>query len=90
MIIATIGNTKLMIETVKDAEALIDIANRATLIESTFDAEYRDYQFVSDGEKRLSIDIVEGKKLLSLEEHQARLAERKERQSKVLEKTDSK
>ncbi len=69
MIIATIGNAKLQIETLKDAEALLDIANRATLIGTSYDENYRDYQYVDEGEKRVTIEITEGNRLLSFDEH---------------------
>lgn len=69
MIIATIGNAKLQIETLKDAEALLDIANRATLIVTSYDENYRDYQYVDEGEKRVTIEIIEGNRLLSFDEH---------------------
>lgn len=69
MIITTIGNAKLQIETLKDAEALLDIANRATMIGTSYDENYRYYQYVDEGEKRVTIEITEGNRLLSFDEH---------------------
>lgn len=69
MIIATISNAKLQIETLKDAEALLDIANRATLIGTSYDENFRYYQYVDEGEKRVTIEITEGNRLLSFDEH---------------------
>lgn len=79
MIIATIGNAKLQIETLKDAEALLDITNRSTLIGTSYDENYRNYQYVDEGEKRVTIEITEGNRLLSFDEHrkiEQRLAEK--------------
>ena len=69
MIIATICSAKLQIETLKDAEALLDIANRATLIGTSYDENFRYYQYVDEGEKRVTIEITEGNRLLSFDEH---------------------
>ena len=69
MIIATIGNAKLQIETLKDAEALLGVGERATLIGTSYDENYRDYQYVDEGEKRVTIEITEGNRLLSFDEH---------------------
>lgn len=70
MIIATIGNTKLKLETLKDAEALLNIASRAILVGTSYDANYRDYQYVDEGEKRITIEVTEGDKVLTFDEHQ--------------------
>ena len=69
MIIATIGNAKLRLETLKDAEAMLDIVSRTTLVGTSYDENYRDYQYVDEGEKRVTIEITEGNKLLSIDEH---------------------
>ena len=70
MIIATIGNTKLKLENLKDAEALLNSTIRATLIGKSYDASYRDYQYIDDGEKRITIEVTEGDKVLTFKEHQ--------------------
>lgn len=70
MIIATIGNTKLKLENLKDAEALLNITSRATLIGTSYAASYREYQYIDDGEKRITIEVTEGDKVLTFEEHQ--------------------
>ncbi len=88
MIIATIGNAKLQIETLKDAEVLLDIAIRATLIVTSYDENYRDYQYVDEGEKRVTIEIIEGNRLLSFDEHrktQQRRVEKKRIDKKAAE-----
>lgn len=85
MIIATIGSTKLKLENLKDAEALLNIAARAILVGSTYDADYRDYQFVDEGEKRLTIEVTEGDKILTFEEHQKIRAARAEKEKAAAE-----
>ena len=69
MIIATIGNAKLKLETVKDAEALLDIANLGMLIEKSYDLNYKDYFYVGQGEKRIGIEIIEGDTIHPFEHH---------------------
>ena len=69
MIIATIGNTKLKLENLKDAEALLNISSRATLVGTSYDSDFRDYQYVDEGEKRITIEVTEGDKVLSFDEH---------------------
>lgn len=68
MIIATIGNATLKLETLKDAEALLDIASRATLVEKTYGPDFRDFYFLSEGEKRMGIEIIESTTIHMLEE----------------------
>lgn len=68
MIVATIGNSTLKLETLKDAEALLDIASRATLLEKTYDTDFRDFYFLSEGEKRMGIEIIESTKIHTMEE----------------------
>lgn len=69
MIIATIGNAKLKLETIKDAEALLDIANRGTLVESNYDLSYSTYYYVGQGQKRIGIEVIEGDTIHPFEHH---------------------
>lgn len=85
MIIATIGNTKLKLENLKDAEALLNIASRATLVSTSYDANYRDYQYVDEGEKRITIEVTEGDKVLTFDEHQKIKEARAEKERKAEE-----
>lgn len=89
MIIATIGNAKLRLETLKDAEALLDIANRATLVGTSYDENYRDYQFIDEGEKRVTIEITEGNKLLSIDEHRQIELNRQEKARRTKEAAEA-
>ena len=82
MIIATIGNAKLKLEKLADAEVLLNIASRATLVGTGYGMDYQDYQYISDGEKRLVIEVTEGDTLISYAEHLARQAEREAEQRK--------
>ncbi len=68
MIIATIGNAKLKLETLKDAEVLLDIASRATLVEKTYGLDFRDFYFLSEKEKRMGIEIIESTTIHTLDE----------------------
>jgi hypothetical protein len=69
MIIATIGNASLKLENLKDAEALLDIASRATLVEKTYDLDYRDFHYISQGEKRIGIEVIESNTIHSIEHY---------------------
>ena len=69
MIIATIGSTKFKLETLKDAEDVLSIFSRSTLIGTSFDSDYRDYAYISSGNNRCSIEITEGDTIISMEEH---------------------
>lgn len=82
MIIATIGNTKYQLETLKDAETLLDIIHRSTLVEQTCDAEYREYAYIATGQKRVNIEITDGNTILTRDEHLARQAESLARKEK--------
>lgn len=89
MIIATIGHTQIKLDTLQDAEALLNIFNRAELIETSFDSKYRDYAYIKEGDKRISIEITEGDRILSLDEHTKIAAERREnaKKSETADKT---
>jgi hypothetical protein len=76
IIIATIGNASLKLENLKDAEALLDIANRATLVEKTYDLDYRDFHYISQGEKRIGIEVIESNTIHSIEHYHEVLAAR--------------
>lgn len=89
MIIASIGSTKLVIETLKDAEALLDIFNRSTLVEQSFDVEARDVYYTSEGEKRICIEITEGSKIISLAEFREIRAAREARTAAAVAKQKS-
>ncbi len=85
MIITTIGNSILILETLKDAEALLDIISRARLVEKTYGQDFRDFYFVSESERRIGIDIVEGCSIHSMEEFKELKAarERKDEESRI-------
>lgn len=58
MIIATIGNSHLKLDNLQDAGALFGIVSRATLVEKSYDLNFRDFYFLS-GEKLISVAVVE-------------------------------
>ena len=87
MIIATIGNSILKLETLKDAEALLDIASRATLIEKTYGQDFRDFYFLSEGEKRIGIEITESTPIHTMAEFNELKAARERKAAEASAKT---
>ena len=49
---------------------------QATLVDTGFGPDYQSYHYVRDGRQRLAIEIIEGDKLLTQEEHDRLQAER--------------
>lgn len=85
MIVATIGHTSLKLESIADAEALLSITSRATLVAKSYDLNYRDYHYIDQGEKRIDISVIEGETILTFDDHRA-MADahaEKERQAKA-------
>lgn len=67
MIVANIANRKFALESLKDAEALMNILERSTPVESTYDATtYADLYYESSRDK-ISITI-DNAKIVSQEE----------------------
>lgn len=80
MIVATIGHHTLVIETLKDAEQLLDIFSRATLVDKTYDIDYRYYYALEPNKPRIALEIVEHCTIHTFEERLAMDAERQRRQ----------
>lgn len=79
MIIATIGHTKLKLESLEDADALLNIAARATPVQYLYGTDSCVKYFVYEGGLTIEIDIIYGEKLLGPEEVEAIRAKKSEK-----------
>ena len=86
MIIARIGNAKYKLNKLEDAEALLRILSSAQLLETSYDDEYRDYAYVSDGESAIEIQIKQGERIVSYEEHLVMAGKRKNKDEELLKR----
>lgn len=77
MIIATIGNQDFLIDTLSDAEQLLQILHRAQPIDDCYDSEYRTY-YHPDNHTDASINI-STRELVTIDEHLRRSEERRAR-----------
>lgn len=80
MIIATIGSNKFILDTIGDAEQLLQILHRAQPVYDCYDAEYRTY-YHPDLHTDAAISI-STRELVTLEEHRRRSEEREARAAK--------
>lgn len=67
MIIATIGHTDYQLDSIKDAETLLNLLGRATIIRSTYFSDHGNVYYEYFDEKKLVIEII-SKELVSEEE----------------------
>jgi len=68
---------------------MLDIVSRTTLVGTSYDENYRDYQYVDEGEKRVTIEITEGNRLLSFDEHRKIELNRQEKARRAKEATEA-
>ncbi len=81
MIIATTGRQKFVVASMADAESLLKILERATPVDDEYSTEYRTY-YHPDIQIDIGIEITH-RELVSVEEHAARVAKRREAAAKA-------
>lgn len=69
MIIATIGSTELVIESLNDANALLDIISRAVRIDERYSSDYTKTFYIKQDGLRVAVRIV-GETLCTEDEYE--------------------
>lgn len=74
MITAKIGDTILKLASIKDAETLLNIANNAEHLSNSYDTDFNEYFYPTDGKVRITVEITNGDTVVTHEEHLAKRA----------------
>ena len=79
MIIAKIGDTILKLDSIKDAETLLNIYAKAEHLEKSYDEEYEEYHHPASHKNTLTVEITTEATIVSHDEHLQKKAAKAEK-----------